>query len=82
MTLLELGLLRLRCDLVILVELLVLLDLLLQLCASCFEGGLLQELGFLVEIDLALGDQLVQCLVGVFGNNVIDLGGIGLGENS
>ena len=42
------------------------------------KGGLLQELGLLVGIDLAGRYQLVEGLVRVIGDDVVNFGGIGL----
>jgi hypothetical protein len=60
---------------VVLSELFEVGDLLLDLGDIGLEGGLLQRLGFLVGVDLLVGDELVQRLSGVLGQDGVDFGG-------
>jgi hypothetical protein len=48
------------------------------LCQGLLELGLVQNLLLLVGIDLSRSNQVVEALVGVFGENAINLRGMGL----
>lgn len=68
------GLLAGETFLVVRSKLLVLGYLLLNLCDLCLQGGFLQNLGFLVGVDLLLGDELLKRFSWVLCDNAIDLG--------
>lgn len=77
--LLRQSLLLLRqADLVFLIGLLVLSELLLELEELGLQRGLLEVGGLLVGIDDLEGHELVEGLAAVLGDDVVDLGGVGL----
>lgn len=78
MCLLEVGLLSLCLGLVLQVELLVLCDLLLELCKGGLKLRLLQNLGLLIGIDLTGINQVIETLAWVCSEDIVDFGGIGL----
>ena len=75
---LEPLLLGVQASAVVGVDLLVLGELLLHLGDLGLQAGLLEDLGLLVGVDNAVGDELVEGLSGMFGEERIRSGGVDL----